>query len=99
MLDELLDLFERDRKHGASRPAGGLRGRLGRLFGGGDSRNDDRPYAETRRYRDDDDDDDDGRRYAETRRYRDDDDDDDDDGRAYAGSRKRKREFFEFGDD
>ena len=100
MLDELLDLCERDRKHGTSRPSGGLRGRLGRIFGGGESHDrDDRRYAETRRYRDDDDGDSDDRRYAETRRYRDDHDEDDDDRRAYAGSRKRNREFFDFGDD
>ncbi len=102
MLDELLEVFERDRKHGAAKPAGGLRGRLSRLFGGGESHSsDDRRYVESRRYRDDDDDDDD-RRYAESRRYRDDDDDDRDD-RRYAETagapRKRKREFFEFGDD
>jgi len=97
MLDELLDLFERDRKPGAARPAGGLRGRLSRLFGGGAAHDDDdRREAESRRYRDDDDDDD--RRAAETRRYRDD-DDDDDRRAAHAGGRKRERDFFDFGDD
>jgi hypothetical protein len=95
MLDELLEVFERDRK---KRPHGpkqtGIRGLLNRLR---DDDHDDRRYASSdrrdyREYRDDDD-----RRYRgdeDRRRYRNDDDD-----RSYERKRRREREGFDFFDD
>jgi hypothetical protein len=96
MLDELLEVFERDRKkHPHAPKQKGIRGLLGRLR---DTDDDDRRYASSdrREYRDDDD-----RRYRDSddrRRYRDDDDDDD---RYYDSrrGRRREREGFDFFDD
>jgi hypothetical protein len=63
MLDELLDIFERDKKKTSGKPAGGLRGRLSSMLDG--DRDDDRRSSE--------------RRYDDRDRTRDDDDRDDDD--------------------
>lgn len=67
MLDDLLDLFDRDRKQQpAGQKRGGIRGMLDRLRDDDDDR---RTYNEPqrRRYHDDDDDDD---RYEDSRRNR-----------------------------
>ena len=94
MLEDLFDIFERDKKTPAQQKRG-LRGRLASMLG--DSREDsystssrDRGYE--RRERDGDDDDRD--------RYDRDDRDDDDRYDDRRSSRKRKREFdaFDFGD-
>jgi hypothetical protein len=100
MLDELLEVFERDRKKNPNAPKQkGIRGFLNRLR---DDDHDDRRYTSTtgqRPYRDDDDD----RRYAsstEPRPYRNDDDDDDYYDRSDPNRRRRKeREGFDFFDD
>lgn len=111
MLDELLEVFERDRKKNPNAPKQkGIRGFLSRLR---DDDHDERRSAspDRRAYRDDDD-----RRYAasDRREYRDDDDrryrddeerrryrDDDDDDRHYDSrrGRRREREGFDFFDD
>jgi hypothetical protein len=91
MLDDLLDIFERDHKKSSQR-TGGLRGRLASMLGdsrAGSAAASSRNRNDERRERDWDDDD----------RDRDDRDDGDryDDRRS---SRKRKREvdLFDFGD-
>jgi hypothetical protein len=68
MLDEIFELFERDKRR-ASNTGGGLRARLARAIGG---HNDDRRrYEDDRPRRDhDDDDDDDDHRYDKRRRRR-----------------------------
>lgn len=62
MLEDLFDIFERDKRSSSRRP-GGLRGRLTTLLGsdGDDRRSYDRERDRSDR---DDDDDDDDRRYA-----------------------------------
>jgi hypothetical protein len=52
MLDELLEVFERDRKPGEQPRKRGIRGLFARLLSGGDDRNDDRRHGDS----DDDDD-------------------------------------------
>lgn len=102
MLDELLEVFERDRKKNSNAPKQkGIRGFLNRLR---DDDHDDRRYTATtdqRPYRDDDDHD--RRRYAssvESRPSRRDDDDDDRYDRSDSNRRRRKeREGFDFFDD
>ena len=99
MLDEILDMFERDRRSPGGR-SGGIRGAIGRLIGGDREpyRDDDRSgrdrAASNRGYRFDDDRDDE----RDRRRYRSDDDWDDDDDDRPRRSRKREREWFDFDD-
>jgi hypothetical protein len=90
VLDEILDLFDRDKKKSGAPKQGGVRGLLTRLNGDDD---DHRSYNDQpRRY----DDDEDRRNYDEQpRRY--DDDDDYRDGRSKP--HKKRREFDFFGDD
>jgi hypothetical protein len=82
MLDNLLELFERDKKSSGKR-SGGLRGRLASALDG--ERDDDRRYSE-RRYDDRDQNDDR------------DDDDRDDHHRSSKRKKKREFDFLDFGD-
>ncbi len=85
MLDQLLELFERDRRSSTAQK-GGLRGKLGSLMGG----DADESYRTSSR-------DSDPRRSE--RSWDDDrDDDDDDDGRRTRRSQRRDPEPFDFGD-
>lgn len=100
MLDELLEVFDHDRKRDPNAPKQkGIRGFLNRLR---ETDDDDRRYTATsdqRPYRDDDG----GRRYASTseqRPYRKDDDDDDRYERSDPNRRRsRERDGFDFFDD
>ncbi len=51
MLDEILDLFDRDKKNNGAPKQGGVRGMLNRLNGGNDVRRS--PDEQQRRYDDD----------------------------------------------
>ena len=86
MFDELLDLFDRDRKRPTGERRRGLGGLIDRLSG------EDRDNVRTDRRRSDDHDDDRYDSRPERRRSDDDDDDRDDD-------RRRRRREFELWDD
>ena len=83
MLDQLLELFERDQRSTTSNK-GGLRGKLGSLLGG----DADDSYRTSNR---------DGDRRNRERSWDDDRDDDDDDRRSRRSNR-REFEPFDFGD-
>ncbi len=96
MLDELLEIFERDKKKASSSSAGGLRGRLARVLDG--DRDDDRSRdRDDDRYRSRDRDDDRYRaNHRDDERYRERDHDDDD--RYSKRKKKREFDFLDFGD-